>query len=140
MDRELISYFDARFGEVSERIETLHQETTQQIAALRDEMNQRFEKVDERFERVEVTVHHTQITVEAMRGDVQLLAEGVIGQDEKLQAHSGQVTFRLDEIKAMVGPCYRSLDRRVQQLEEQAAREGRDPIDVIRQRFGKSTQ
>src|SRR5882724_2237002 len=129
MDRELITYFDAHFGEVSQRIETLHQETTQQITALRDEttqqitalrdeMNQRFEKVDERFERVEVAVHHTQITVEAMRGDVQL---------------------RFDEIKGLIGsigPRYADLDRRICQLEERAAREGRDPIEIIRERFG----
>src|SRR5882724_12829687 len=160
MDRELITYFDAHFGEVSQRIETLHQETTQQIAALRDEttqqitalrdettqqitalrdeMNQRFEKVDERFERVEVAVHHTQITVEAMRGDVQLLAEGWIGQEEKLQASRGEVNLRFDEIKGLIGsigPRYADLDRRICQLEERAAREGRDPIEIIRERF-----
>jgi len=156
MDQELISYFDARFGEVSQRIE----ENTQQIAALREEMGQRFEKVedrlervedrlekvedrfektDERLERVEGRGRQTQVMIEAMRGDVQLLAEGIVGYDEKLQAHNGEITLRLDQLKAMVAPLYRSLDHRVHQLEQRATLEGRDPIEIIRERFTKKT-
>jgi chromosome segregation ATPase len=152
MDQEMVSYFDAQFGAVSQRIEILHQETTQQIAALREETLQqitalreetsrRFGNVEERLERVEGRVHQTQVTVEAMRGDIQLLAEGVIGQEEKLQASRGEANFRLDEIKRLIeliGARYLDLDRRVGQLEERAARENQAPIDIIRERYGKA--
>jgi hypothetical protein len=57
MDQDLIAYLDARFA-----------------------------KIDERFDQMQEAIRQTQIVLEETRSEVQLLAEGVIGVQEQLQA------------------------------------------------------
>jgi hypothetical protein len=69
MDKDLITYLDGRF-----------RESAQQLASFREETNRSLERVEE-------GVRHTQVMVEGLRGEVQLLAEGMSAFDEKLVAH-----------------------------------------------------
>jgi uncharacterized protein YdcH (DUF465 family) len=147
MDQELIAYLDRRFGSVDERFESIDQRFVtmdQRLKDLHGEMNtrfdrvdQRFEKVDQRFEKVEETAHLTQIMVEGLRDDVRLTAEGVMGFTEILDTRSVEIDGKLDELKASIGPAYKSLEkktdsqvtklsRRVAVLEGPAKREKRD--------------
>jgi methyl-accepting chemotaxis protein len=129
MDHELIAYLDRRFREasqqISEEISSLRQDTTQQIASLRDETIQRFEQVDGRLQEVDgrlqevdgrlqelkETGHQTLILVEDLRGQIQMVAEGVAGANQRLDAFKDDTR---EEIKAIRG--------RVQILEAKAAR------------------
>jgi len=110
MDHELIAYLDARFRETSEQVG-----------------------------RVEVEIRHTRIEVEGLRGDLRLLAEGLLGIDEKLDAFRGDVTQRIDEVRTFVKISYSDLDRRVRPLETWKETKERDPVEIIRERLANGT-
>jgi chromosome segregation ATPase len=143
MDQELIAYLDERFHESARHAESLHQEVMQ-------EMTQRFEKVDERFEtmeerqdRMETAIRHTQVMVEGLRGDIQLVAEGVMSVEERLRSSQDEVLRKLEEVQSAMVPYCRDvqhLDTRVRLLEDRAKREGQAILDVIRERFGKTAR
>jgi chromosome segregation ATPase len=140
VDQELKAYLDERFGRLEERME-----------ARFSGVDARFSGVDARFEQLETAVRHTQVSVEAMRGDIRLIAEGVMGISERQEAFEAETARRFEEVKAMLSPYYKdmggraqslendvqSLDRRVRILEANADRKTRDVLDAIRQKFGK---
>ncbi|MEA2691485.1 MAG: hypothetical protein QOJ16_872 [Acidobacteriota bacterium] len=84
MDQELIAYLDERFRQTSEQIGSLRQETAQ------------------RFESMESAIRQTHVVVEGLRGDIQLLAEGIIGVEEKLQSLRDEVSQQFDEVRKSV--------------------------------------
>jgi len=143
MDQDLIAYLDQRFGAIDQRFGTIDQ----RLKDLRWEMNQRFEKVDNRFESLEEKVHLSGVVVESLRDELRVVAEGFMGYSDQMEKHSAEVDRKLDDLKTLVGPAYRSLEqktdaqvtelrRRVVVLEERAARETRDILDVVREKFG----
>ena len=121
MDPELIAYLDERFRQTSEQISGLRQETAQ------------------RFESVESAIRLAHVAVEGLRGDIQLLAEGIIGVEEKLQSFRDDVSHQFDEVRKSVEIPFRHLDRRLFSLESRAALEGQAPLDIIRERYGRKT-
>jgi SMC interacting uncharacterized protein involved in chromosome segregation len=136
MDQELIAYLDQRFDTMDQRLKDL-----------RWEMNQRFEKVDGRFDGLEETVHLSGVVVESLRDELRLVAEGFMGYSDQMEKHAAEVDRKLDDLKALIGPTYRSLEqktdvqvteirRRVVVLEERAARETRDILEVVREKYG----
>lgn len=129
MDQELISYLDKRFGEVDKRF---------------GEMNKRFDAVDQHFALVESDVkelrketHETRILLEALRGDVQMVAEGVAaGFDEGLQPLRSDVAAQLEDMRKLHHVSQSDLHSRVRVLEAWKERTASDPIALIRERFG----
>lgn len=120
MDQELRIYLDDRF-----------RETTQQFQGLREETNGR-------FENVEAGIRRMQVMVEGVRSDLQLVAEGVLGSDEKIAALQTELKTGFDELRSMIRVLpYAALQVRVQNLESWRERKERDPIEIIRERFGK---
>lgn len=115
MDQELIAYLDR----LSQQIEGLRGEMSEQTSGLRDENR------------------HTRVVMEGLRSDIQLLAEGVIGNGEKFMVHESATHRALEEMKATLAPYYRDLNVRVTRLEEWADRHGRDVLEVIREKHGK---
>ncbi len=102
MDKDLIAYLDERF-----------RESAQQLASFREEAERRFEETNRHIEHVEDGVRYTQIMVEGVRGDVQLLAEGVAAFDGKLAAHSLDLKEEIEEVKALLNLSYGDLNRRI---------------------------
>jgi chromosome segregation ATPase len=140
MDQELIAYFDARFRETSQQIESLRQETVQRFEQIDGHFEQtdgRLEQIDSRFDRVETAIRHTQVLVEGLRSDIQMLGEGVMGIDEKLRYFRADVEKEFEATRSMINPPYTDLNNRVQSLEAWRERSERDPIDLIREKFGK---
>jgi chromosome segregation ATPase len=133
MDQELIAYLDTRFRETSQQIAA----TTQQVESLRRETSQRFEQVDTRFKRVESAIRHTQVMVEGLRGEIQMLGEGVMAADEKLQFFRAEVKQEFDDTRSLMRSAYAQVDRRVHSLESWRELKERDPIELIREKFGK---
>ncbi len=154
MDPELISYFDQRFREVSLQNEGLRQE----IKDLRGEMGHRFEQLEARVERVESRiervetridqvenrivklddrVHLTQIALEGLRSDVRLVAEGMMSNEEKIVTLREEVTRKLDDMGITIRQSYQEVSSRVRRIESSLIRESRDPIELIREKFGK---
>ena len=130
MDQELISYLDKRFGEMDKRFEAV---------------DKRFDAVDQRFDKVETSIkelrqesHETRILLEGLRGDVQMIAEGLAtGFDEGLKPLRSEYDDKIEEVRAINRLSHSDLQRRVGILEDWKERlAGTDPIAAVRERFG----
>jgi predicted nuclease with TOPRIM domain len=125
MDQELIAYLDERFQKMDARFE---------------QVDGRFERVDGRFEQVHDEIRQTRVEVEGLRGDLRLLAEGVMGMNEKLDRFQADVAQRFEEVHGFIKILpYSSLERRVHTLETWRETKERDPIDIIRERLQNGT-
>ena len=118
MDQELIAYLDQRFREVRE-----------EIASFREETSGRFEQVGE-------SIRHTGVEVEGLRGQIQLLAEGMISFDQRLTGFSAEVRRDLESIRGLFFRLYEALQDRVRTLESWRETKERDPLEIIKERFG----
>jgi chromosome segregation ATPase len=155
MDQELIAYLEARFTHIDERF----RETSQQIETLREEtsrhfeqidsrfegidsrfeqIDSRFEQIDSRFEKVETEIRHTQVSIEGLRREVCIVAEGVMGVDERLKPARKDYLQDFEDVRALIRTTYSNLDNRTFALESWRERTERDPIELIRERFGKT--
>ncbi len=106
MDQELIAYFDARFREASQQVEGLREETTGQISSLRDELVGFRKETSQNFSRVDDEIRQVHVLVEGLRDEIQILAEGLSGFGEQLNA------FRTEASQSNT-----ELDRRIRPLE-----------------------
>jgi predicted nuclease with TOPRIM domain len=129
MDQELIAYLDQRF-----------RESSQQIAGLREEMTSFREETSARFERVEEAIRHTRVEVEGLRDQIRLLAEGIINFDERLERFRGEVQRELDSIRGLFMPLLQTVQDRVRSLESWRETRERDPIDIIKERYGPQSR
>jgi predicted nuclease with TOPRIM domain len=129
MDQELIAYLDQRF-----------RESSQQIAGLREEMTSFREEASARFERVEEAIRHTRVEVEGLRDQIRLLAEGIINFDERLERFRGEVQRELDSIRGLFMPLLQTVQDRVRSLESWRETRERDPIDIIKERYGPQSR
>lgn len=129
MDQELISYLDERFRETAQQIQGLREETTHQLQGLRQENTQRFEQLEE-------GIRHTQISIEGLRGEVRLVAEGMMGLDERLGFLRTELKQDIDDVRRLIPPVIASLDQRVRILEVRKDLQRRDPMEIIRERYG----
>jgi predicted RNase H-like nuclease (RuvC/YqgF family) len=96
-----------------------------------DQADQRFEAIDRRFEEVATkgevraqqaeTRRHFDVVAEGLRGQMQLLAEGVATLDQKLNRFREEVAGEFQEMKSMIRFSYAELDRRIQELESNYA-------------------
>jgi predicted nucleic acid-binding Zn-ribbon protein len=127
MDQELIAYLDTRF-----------RETNQQIAGLREELVGFREETSQRFERVETEVREAHVKIEDLQGQIRLLAEGVMSSEEKLQAFRTEVKQEFDDTRSLMRSAYAQVDRRVHSLEDWRESKERDPLELIRERYGKT--
>jgi tetrahydromethanopterin S-methyltransferase subunit G len=134
MDQEMISYLDKRFNEIDQRFDTVNQRL--------DTVNQRFDEIDQRFDTVTKELkqegHETRILVEGLRGDVQMIAEGLAtGFDEGLKPLRSEYDDKIEEVRVINRLSHSDLQRRVGILEDWKERlAGTDPIAAVRERFG----
>ena len=128
MDPELVSYLDGRFGSLDERFAYIDQRFDA-IDRRFDSIDQRFESVDRRFDtmerrqdatdaRLEDTRRHLGILIKNLDGRIQLVAEGVINVDQKIDRVRDELKAEIGEVKALLRVSYSDLDRRVHRLEE----------------------
>ena len=129
MDQELIAYLDESFRSLRDYVDQRFERVEEGVRGLRDEMDLRFEKVTEE-------VRHTQILVEAGRGDIRMVAEGTYSLDERLGFFRKEVQQEFEDVRKLIRPVYSSLDQRIRTLEVRKDLQGRDPIELIKERFG----
>jgi|GEM_PF-3488698 len=120
---------DARFVRVEIRLD--------QIEERMENVEARLGHVEERIEKVDDRVHQTQIAVESLRGDLRMVAEGVMSNDEKIVTLREEVARKLDEMGITIRQTYQDMGDRVRRVERFVKREGRDPVEIIREKFGK---
>ena len=132
MDQELIAYLDARFREATQQVESLREETTQQIGSLRDEfgsLRDEFgslrgefesfrEETTQNFGRVDEGIRQVHVVIEGLRnGEVRVVSEGVSGFKEQLSDFRAEVSQEFDAVRGLVRSTYTELDRRIRPLE-----------------------
>lgn len=132
MDQELIVYLDESFRSLREYVDQRFERVEEEMRNTREEVRQTQEEV--RHAREEI--RHTQILVEAGRGDIRMVAEGTCGLDERLGFFRKEVQQEFDDVRKLIRPVYSSLDQRLRTLEVRKDLQGRDPIEVIKERFG----
>jgi DNA anti-recombination protein RmuC len=133
MDKDLqglITHLDKQFEEMSQQIQGLREEMTQEFANVREEMAQGFANAREEN-------RHTRVLVEDVHSNVRLVAEGVIGMGERMDTFRTEVTTEVKNIRSLVQDAYSALERRVHTLETWRETKERDPLDIIRERYGK---
>lgn len=99
--------------------------------------------LDKRFDKVEQDARETRILLEGLRGDVQMIAEGLVSAfDEGLKPLRSEYDDKIEEVSTLNRLSYSDLQRRVTVLEDWKERlAGADPIAMVRERFGlKSKQ
>ncbi|HZF08073.1 MAG TPA: hypothetical protein VFE33_04710 [Thermoanaerobaculia bacterium] len=106
--------------ETTQQINVLREETAQQFAAVREEAATFREETTQRFQQVEDTGRQTLVLVEGLRSQIDLLAEGFGGLNERLDRMGNEITQLPGQIKAWVEPHLRNLDSRVRVLESRA--------------------
>jgi hypothetical protein len=150
--KELIGYLGKRFDESSQQIQELREEITREFANVRQEMAQEFANVRaemaqefanvrgemaQGFAKAAEENSHTRVLIEGVHSNVRLVAEGVIGMGERMDAFREEVTTEVKNIRSLTQDVYSALERRVHTLETWRETKERDPIDIIKERFGK---
>ncbi|HKI02901.1 MAG TPA: hypothetical protein VKK31_13080 [Thermoanaerobaculia bacterium] len=137
---ETAQQFQDLRGETSQQIQGLREEATQQNQSLRQEFQDFREETTRRFEQVDQGARHTHILIEAARGDIRQVAEGVVGMDERLGFLRTDLKQDIQEVRSLIPPLYKDLDMRLRVLEVRKDLQGRDPVEVVRERFGKQSE
>ena len=141
MDLELVGYLDERFAYLDRRFGAIDQRfeaVGRRFDAIDRQFNavdQRFEAVDRRFDavdqrfdamerrqdstdaRLEGTRRHLGVLIENLDGKIQLVAEGVINVDQKIDRVRVELKGEIAEVKDLLRGSYSDLDRRVRRLE-----------------------
>ncbi|MBW8875178.1 MAG: hypothetical protein JF614_09455 [Acidobacteria bacterium] len=140
MDQWFLNYLDEHFRETSRQIEGLREENAQQLASLREELARRIvglrSEMMQRLERLDANFRLSRLELEELRNDNDVVAEQVNILHERLGTFSDWATARLLEMQESgfdIKTSARGLETRVHFLEAQAVREGRDPIERVRQ-------
>ena len=126
MDQELKAYLDTHLIQMGERIESRL-----------DGMDARLDGMDARMSRLEDGVQQARILVEGQRDDTRQIAEGIIGTNERLEAFRAEVKVQIDQLPSLISLPYVALDGRVKTLESWKERTDRDPVEIVRERWGR---
>jgi len=126
MDQEIIAYLDGRF-----------RETARQIEGFRKETSRRFEQIDWRLKRLEVEIRMTQGGVERIGADVRVVATEVHESHRNLR--DGLFRY-FCWLQKLIHLSYSDLHRRMRPIEAWKERYGRDPIELLREKYGKKEQ
>lgn len=142
MDQELKAYLDEKFGEVSNRLGQMDARFDSVDARLDgvdarlEGVDARFENMESRFDRVDEAIRHNGVEIEGMRGEIKLLAEGLFSFDQRFSSLQKQVTRELADHRHLVTSAFGVSNDRLQALEGWKESKERDPLDLIKERFG----
>ena len=125
MDQELKAYLDEREARMDGRFSQMDGRFSQMEG-----------RMDERFKQIETEVRHTRVLVEGLDSNIRLLAEAVIGTNERIDFLRADTTAGFEEIKGRVGMIQETLVPRVKTLENKVEQENLDVLEVIREKFG----
>lgn len=113
-----------------DEIQQVRDETQQTRDQLHDEIQQAREQSRDENQQ-------TRILLEGQHDDIRQLAEGLIGTNERLDSFRAEMSIQLDQLKSFISLPYKDLDGRVKVLESWKDRSERDPVEVVRERYGR---
>ena len=89
----------------------------QELRAYLEEMKSSI--VDDLKATMEERFRHTEILIEGVHHEVRLVAEGVSGVSERLEAFKADTARRFEEIQSEFKPYYRNVNGRLSHLEDE---------------------
>ena len=132
MDQELKAYLDERETRMDKRFSQLQAQMDERETQMDKSFSQLRAHMDERFTQVETEVRHTRVLVEGLDNNMRLIAEAVVGTNERIDRLQVETASKLHEIKDAV---QRGLVPRIEILESRVDRANRDILDVVRERY-----
>ncbi|MGC2422892.1 MAG: hypothetical protein WA666_00895 [Nitrospirota bacterium] len=108
--KELIDFLGTKFEKIDERFEKIDNQF--------EKIDERFKKIDDQFEEVK---RHTGVLIEAVEHKIDIVIEGVMGLNERLDRHTAenkQEHSRLEKMTLVNLADISKLDQRVGRLEE----------------------
>jgi chromosome segregation ATPase len=121
MDQELIAFLDVCFGETSQQIAGLREEMgglRGELRGLRGEFEGFRAETGEKFDRVNEEIRKAGVLIEGVRHEVQVVAEGVTGANERLDAFRTEAEQEFKDVRSLIHLSYRDLDRRIRRPDE----------------------
>ena len=119
-EKELLTFLERRFGDLSNQIAESRHENQQRFGQIDDRFGQidaRLDRIDARVEQVETEVRHAHVQIESLRGDIRLVAEGVLGVSDRLESHRLETAREFEETRALLRLSYAQIEQRVKRLE-----------------------
>ncbi|MBI2553477.1 MAG: hypothetical protein HYV92_03435 [Candidatus Rokubacteria bacterium] len=120
MDAELVAYLDERFAYLDRRFGVIDQRF-EAVDRRFDAMDRRFDAMERRQDatdaRLQDTRRHLGVLIENLDGKIQLVAEGVIAVDQKIDRVHAELKAEIGEVKTLLTFSYTDLDRRVRGME-----------------------
>ena len=139
MDQELSTFLKESFSEMSRQFEaSLRQETArirEEMVSLRDEVATKAEmaslreevatkaemasfreEVERRFDQQEETNRHTRVLVEDVYSTVQLMAEGFMGLNQRVDRYHKETELSFQQVHKWMRPYFEELSRQNQDL------------------------
>ena len=152
MDQELKAFLEEQFARAELRTAEQFAQAEQRVAEQFGQVAEQFGQVAEQFaevrtqlgtmnarsDRMEASIRQTQVLVEAVRSDVRLVAEGVMGLNERLEVFQEATAKDFKKIEASIAPYYEELNGRVRVLEAKALRKNTDVLKAVYKKFGKT--
>ena len=89
------------------------------------------------LEKQQDEIQQTRILLEGQHDDTRQLAEGLIGTNERLDSFRAEMSIQLDQLKSFIALPYKDLDGRVKVLESWKERSEQDPVEIVRERYGR---
>ena len=100
-------------------------------------LDERFEQVNGRLERLESSNWCIQAAVEDLRDDLRSMAKALIDVHGQLDSFRADVAWQFYDARIMIRRFQAELNRRVRPLESWRELKERDPLDLIREKYGK---
>ncbi len=114
MDQELIAQIAGLREEIREEIGGLRGE----LRDLRGELESFRAEAGGNFDRVDEEIRKAGVLIEGVRHEVQVVAEGVTGANERLDALRTEVGQEFKDVRSLIHLSYRDLDRRIRRPDE----------------------
>lgn len=146
MDQELREFLEQKFAGVDERLDARGRRVEAadaRLVELRAYVDRGFETTGAALngirayvdEKTQESRRHFEVVAEGLRGEIRLVAEGVVALDEKMDRRFAEVELAHREILAAIKFSYAELDRRMRVLESEVSTlKGR--VDRIETRVG----
>lgn len=128
MDQETKAYLDEHFAWQREQFARQGEQLARQ--------EERLDRLEELTVRLGDESRQTRVLIEGVEDKIRLIAEGLVGVTERMEAHRIEAQKGFDDVKASIALPYQDLNRRVRWLEKREERRDRDLFDVIHEEFG----
>jgi uncharacterized coiled-coil DUF342 family protein len=118
-------------------LEKQHDEIQQVRGEIRQTREQLHDEIQQTRDQLHDENQQTRILLEGEHEDIRQLAEGLIGTNERLDSFRAEIAIQFDQMKSFISLPYKDMDGRVKVLESWKELSERDPVEIVRERYGR---